>query len=200
MLTRFRQPGAVTSFGDIPLIVLSWGRDLDSQWQAMQIAISTLGYFGTLLTRHAWIGLLGLAPIVLGVRKWMQRDRASVNDNPIASQTADEAKPSLFRTVFNPHTASVAAVTFANGGDNIGISIPLFARGSLRDLLVTILIFLLLVALWCYLAAILASQPTIAKLLDRYGHRSVPFVLIDLGVFILIDSGTLELLISVFRE
>jgi cadmium resistance protein CadD (predicted permease) len=34
--------------------------------------------------------------------------------------------------------------------------------------------------------------PTVAKLFTRYGSYFVPFVLIGLGVFILVDSHSLE--------
>jgi cadmium resistance protein CadD (predicted permease) len=116
-------------------------------------------------------------PIALGIRGLVRRDQ---EDEPAA--------PASGRTL------AVASVTFANGGDNIGIYVPLFARGSVLDLAVTIGVFLLLVAVWCYLAAVLARHPAVAKVLDRYGHRIVPFVLVGLGIFILLESGTFALL------
>jgi cadmium resistance transport/sequestration family protein len=141
------------------------------------VAISALGYFGTLIIPREWIGFLGLLPIALGIRGLVRRDQ---EDEPAA--------PASGRTL------AVASVTFANGGDNIGIYVPLFARGSVLDLAVTIGVFLLLVAVWCYLAAVLARHPAVAKVLDRYGHRIVPFVLVGLGIFILLESGTFALL------
>ena len=158
------------------------------------IVISTLGYFGTLAIPREWIGFLGLAPIALGIRGLVRPREETANDEPTAPQTTARAGPSFIDALLNPQAYSVAAVTFANGGDNIGIYVPLFARGSVLDLTVTIGVFLLLVAVWCYLGAALAYHPTIAKMLDRYGHRIVPFVLIGLGIFILLESGALALL------
>ena len=39
-----------------------------------------------------------------------------------------------------------------------------------------------------------AAKPAIAKLLSRYGHIVVPLVLFGLGIFIVLESGTLSLL------
>jgi cadmium resistance protein CadD (predicted permease) len=40
----------------------------------------------------------------------------------------------------------------------------------------------------------LTRQQAIAILLTRYGQRAIPFVLMSLGLYILADSGTLNLL------
>jgi cadmium resistance protein CadD (predicted permease) len=86
----------------------------------------------------------------------------------------------------------VAALTIANGSDNVSIYMPLFARASFGDLLVIIAIFLLLVGVWCTLTYKLTCKPAIANLLNRYGNNLVPFVLIGLGVFIILDSAALS--------
>ena len=88
---------------------------------------------------------------------------------------------------------TVAAVTFANGADNIGIYTPLFAATDLARLLVTLAVFFLLLAVWCVAAYFLGGHPLVAKALDRYGHIIVPFVLIGLGLYIIYESGTLAL-------
>jgi cadmium resistance transport/sequestration family protein len=158
------------------------------------VAISTFGYFGTLVIPREWVGFLGLVPIALGIRSLVWPVQEAANDEPATPQTTDRAGRSFLGAFLSPQIYRVTAVTFANGGDNIGIYVPLFARGSVLDLAVTIGVFLLLLAVWCYLGAALAHHPTIAKVLDGYGHRIVPFVLIGLGIFILLESGTLALL------
>ena len=45
-------------------------------------------------------------------------------------------------------TFAVAAVTFANGGDNIGIYIPLFAPLLMPQKIIMIIIFLTMVTAW----------------------------------------------------
>src|SRR4029077_21007328 len=48
----------------------------------------------------------------------------------------------------------VAAVTFANGGGNIGIYAPLFATSDATHLTVTVLTFYVLLAIWCFLGCV----------------------------------------------
>jgi cadmium resistance protein CadD (predicted permease) len=83
----------------------------------------------------------------------------------------------------------VAAVTVANGGDNLGIYIPLFASNSLPRLTVIVSVFLILVGVWCWIAQRLTQQRAIAQMLSRYGHRVIPFVRMGLGMYILMDGG-----------
>ncbi len=49
-------------------------------------------------------------------------------------------------------TYSVAAITIANGSDNLGIYMPLFANTVFSELLVIIGVFLVLVGVCCYVA------------------------------------------------
>ena len=51
-----------------------------------------------------------------------------------------------------------------------------------------------MVGVWCIIAYQLTRQPTIARILSRYGHAVVPFVLIGLGLFIMYERGTFSLL------
>ncbi len=46
--------------------------------------------------------------------------------------------------------------------------------------------------MWCFTAYKLTQVPAITDNLTRYGNYLVPFVLVELGVLILIDSRTLE--------
>ena len=94
----------------------------------------------------------------------------------------------------HPQTYKVAAVTVANGGDNISIYIPLFAGHDLASLGVILSIFFVMVGVWCAIAYFLSRQPTIAYILSRYGKAVVPFVLIGLGLFIIYERGTFTLL------
>ena len=82
----------------------------------------------------------------------------------------------------------------ANGGDNIGIYIPLFTGKSLVDILVTVIIFIILVALWCFIGLRLSEHPFVKKNIEKYDHIFVPIIFICLGIFILIKNGTISLI------
>jgi len=71
---------------------------------------------------------------------------------------------------------------------------PLFASSDGSELVVLVGVFLILVGVWCFIGYRLACFPGIARLISYYGQRLFPFVLIGLGIFILLESGTLSLL------
>lgn len=102
---------------------------------------------------------------------------------------------STLTSLLSPKIYQVATITFANGGDNIGIYVPLFASSNLISLGVILSVFFVMIGVWCYIAYQLSRHSAIANTLASRGKYFVPFVLIALGVFILIDSGTYRLLI-----
>jgi cadmium resistance protein CadD (predicted permease) len=84
---------------------------------------------------------------------------------------------------------SVAAVTISNGGDNIGVYIPLFSKYNTVDqITVFTSVFIAMTAVWCIAAYYLVIHPLIASRIRRIGNIITPFVLIGLGIFILTDS------------
>ncbi len=152
------------------------------------VLASLPGFFGSLIVPQAWVGMLGILPIAIGISRLLNRD----TDSSVDDATPEKPGNSSLASFLSPQTYSVAAVTFANGGDNIGIYVPLFASCTWESLFVILSIFFSLVGAWCYAAYQLTRLSAIADTLSRYGNTLVPFVLIGLGVLILIDSHTLE--------
>lgn len=155
---------------------------------AALVLASLPGFFGSMILPRPWIGMLGIAPIAIGISRLLTPD-AEDESEPEELQTPNQ---SWFSSLLSPQAYSVAAVTFANGGDNIGIYVPLFASSNGQRLTVILAVFFVLVGVWCYAAYRLMQVPAIAESLTYYGNQLVPFVLIGLGVLILIDSHTLE--------
>jgi cadmium resistance transport/sequestration family protein len=150
----------------------------------LSLAGSTIGY----LIKPEYVGLMGLFPIYLGIRQLIDLFR-NKSDND-----SDELSSPKHKSVI----LSVALVTIANGGDNIGIYIPLFVALSITETITTVIIFLLMTFLWCFIARYLTRHPLLKNTIDRCGHVVTPFVLILLGIFILYESNSL-VLINVFR-
>lgn len=148
---------------------------------AALVALSIIGALSSFFIPVPWIGLLGLVPIYMGIKGIAALQKSDSEDEEEAVSGAGTA-------------LKVAAVTFANGGDNIAIYIPIFASQTLSSNLITLIVFFALVAIWCFLGFKLTKTPVVAKVLEKYGHVAVPFVLIGLGVFILYHSGSFELL------
>ena len=149
------------------------------------IAISLIGSLAGLFINQVYIGLLGFIPIYLGAKGVLQLFKNESENKHDNSQLKVEKKNHVF---------TVAGVTFANGGDNIGIYIPLFATLTWASKTTMISVFLVMTFLWCLVAMYLAKHPYVSKMLDKYGHRITPFVLVLLGLYILYESDTLSLL------
>ncbi|MEH1890767.1 MAG: cadmium resistance transporter [Nostoc sp.] len=162
------------------------------------IIASLPGFFGGLVIQREWIGLLGLLPIAIGIQQLVYRKEETITVQTVSSDfsqsTSTNPVLSFILSVLHPQTYKVAAVTVANGGDNISIYIPLFAGHDLASLEVILSIFFVMVGVWCAIAYFLSRQPTIAYILSRYGKAVVPFVLIGLGMFIIYERGTFTLL------
>ncbi|MBD0369494.1 MAG: cadmium resistance transporter [Pyrinomonadaceae bacterium] len=176
---------AATNIDDIFVLMLFFaGGDRSfKRWQvvlgqylgfAALVCLSLFGYFARFVAPQEWIGLLGILPILIGIKKLWELKKGGHQEAQIERRST--------HAVF-----TVAAVTFANGGDNMGIYTPLFASASPFELVVTLAVFFIMVALWCALGYSLGRHPAISRALDKYGHILVPFVLIALGLYIMIE-------------
>ena len=130
---------------------------------------------------ESFIPYFGLIPLALGLRAAWQSWRGKDDDD-------DEqvtGKPISVMTV--------AAVTFANGGDNIGVYVPVFVSVSWSAVLAYCIVFLFLVAALVFLAKWISSRKPIAEALERWEHILFPAVLIGLGIVILVSGGAFGL-------
>ena len=136
---------------------------------AVLTAASVACALGLGVLPKAWLRLLGLVPITLGVRAWLTR------------RGEDEQAPSAVGLL------STALLTVANGGDNLGVYIPLFAGFDGGQLTLCAGVFALMTLLWCLLGARLASLPRVGAAIGKYKAVLVPAVLILLGLYILLS-------------
>ena len=187
---------AVTNIDDILLLVLLFSQ-VTSRWRALAIVVGQLlgisllvlvslgGLVGQALFPRPWLGLLGLIPISLAVSQW--RRSTSADSAPIGSDLG-----ASFPTAEEPSILAVAILTVANGSDNLGVYLPMFAHASPAQSVVILMVFTAMVGLWCALAWRLAHAPALGALLQRHGPRLMPVVLIGLGFILLHQAETLS--------
>jgi cadmium resistance protein CadD (predicted permease) len=166
------------------------------------VAISLVGFLGGLIIPDRWIGLLGLLPVMIGIRQLISPE--SHDDKDVIHTVSDtlkanpersrSRKKTLWATVRDPQTYRVSAVTISNGGNNIGIYVPLFASSTLPSLGVIVAVCYATVGLWCFASYNLTRQPAIAFVIARYARKVFPFILIWLGLRIVIGSESYRLL------
>jgi cadmium resistance protein CadD (predicted permease) len=92
------------------------------------------------------------------------------------------------RNISHSQVWSVAAVTTANGGDNLAVYIPVFAS-RLSAIPIDVVIFATMTGIWCVAGYLLVNNPIAGAHIRRYGHIVLPFVLIALGIWILRDAA-----------
>jgi cadmium resistance protein CadD (predicted permease) len=145
------------------------------------VLVSALAALGLTLVPDRWVGLLGLVPIALGLRGLVAAVRRSGDgdDAPVVAGSA----------------IAVAGVTIANGADNIAVYTPLFRTIGVGSTVVTIVVFAVLVAVWCLAASWLGSHRRVIAAVGRYGHWLVPLVFIVIGVVIIAESGVVTRLL-----
>ncbi len=92
---------------------------------------------GLTLVPEGWVGLLGLVPFGLGIRRlWKARDGNP--GTPVAM-------------TFGP--LPVMSITLGNGADNLTLYPPAFRALSPADLSLTIVVFLIMAGVWCVIGA-----------------------------------------------
>lgn len=167
------------------------------------VSVSLLGFLLGLVIDSTWIGLLGILPILIGVRNLLSLRKAGEKDaaedksanlkRNAKYKGFDSRKRSLWDVIRDRQTYNVSAVTISNGGNNLGIYIPLFASSTLQQLAVIIPICYLVVCTWLFLSYNLTRTPGIAVILSRYASKLFPFVLMWLGLRIILDSESYRL-------
>jgi cadmium resistance protein CadD (predicted permease) len=135
------------------------------------VAVSAAAALGLAVVPGRWVPLLGALPLGLGIAGLVR----SVRDGDGEPET-----PVVARGV-----PAVAALTIANGADNIAVYTPAFRRAGVDGTVLMVAVFLVLVAVWCAAASRLGAHPAVVGLVRRTGHRLVPAVFVGLGCVIL---------------
>ena len=185
-----------TNIDDIIVLSLFYARGAGQRGTTRKILLGQYLGFGGILLAAVVISLgarsflpedalpyFGLIPLALGLyaawRAWRNRG----DDDDDEAKVADKQVGVL----------TVAAVTFANGGDNIGVYVPVFATASTTAIIAYCLVFLALVGLLVLAAKYVATRRPIAEILERWEHILFPLVLIGLGIVILLEGGAFGL-------
>ncbi|MFE2553427.1 cadmium resistance transporter [Streptomyces sp. NPDC059355] len=151
------------------------------------LAVAVAAAFGATFLPESAIPYLGLLPLALGFKAAWQAWKDHRDGSGDQEEEQEVAKDG------GPSPLEVAAVTFANGGDNIGVYVPVFATAGIGGMSVYAAVFLVLVAVWCFAGRFFATRPVIARALARWGHVLLPLVLIAIGLLILIEGGAFGL-------
>lgn len=134
------------------------------------------------------LGLLGLIPIFLGLKVLL------LGDSDGEAIAKDGLRKDNKNLVF-----LVAMITFAScGADNIGVFVPYFITLNLANLIVALLTFLVMIYLLVFSAQKLAQVPSVGETLEKYSRWFIAVVYLGLGMYILIENNSFDILRTVF--
>ena len=135
------------------------------------------------------LGLLGLIPIFLGLKVLL------LGDSDGEAIAKDGLRKDNKNLIF-----LVAMITFAScGADNIGVFVPYFTTLNLANLIVTLLTFLVMIYLLVFSAQKLAQVPSVGETLEKYSRWFIAVVYLGLGIYILIENNSFDMLWTVLR-
>jgi len=162
---------------------------------AALLAASALAMLLRLVVPVNVVGLLGFAPLALGIREAVEavRERRGRADRDRGGAPGTGPAPKVRR---RPGVAGVALVTIANGGDNVAVYAPLFASATPVRAAGLAGTFLVMTGLWLGLAWIAVRNPLFGRHLSRWGRWMLPPALVLLGAWILWENGTLAWLVG----
>lgn len=134
------------------------------------------------------LGLLGLIPIFLGLKVLL------LGDSDGEAIAKDGLRKDNKNLIF-----LVAMITFAScGADNIGVFVPYFITLNLANLIVALLTFLVMIYLLVFSAQKLAQVPSVGETLEKYSRWFIAVVYLGLGIYILIENNSFDILWTVF--
>lgn len=169
------------------------------------VVVSMIGFGVSLALPSEPIGFLGLLPMLLGV--WAlfalifdgddddnddedgdavdgdgEREREEALEGDVGGRNL-RSRLGSFKGIFK-----VGSMTVINGGDNIGTYIPLFSQAKGTEIAVYVVVYYILLGVWCLAAWLVMKQRHIVKLAQKYADYVVPFLYMGLGIYIVVKS------------
>ncbi|NYF18432.1 cadmium resistance protein CadD (predicted permease) [Microbacterium sp. AK009] len=187
-----------TNIDDIIVLSLFFARGAGQRGTTVRILVGQYVGFAGILGAAVLVSLgagaflppevipyFGLIPLGLGLwAAWQAWHRRHDDDDDDDESKIEGKKVAVW---------AVAGVTFANGGDNIGVYVPVFLSVGSAAVVAYCVVFLVFVAVLVVVAKFIATRRPIAEILERWEHILFPLVLIGLGIFILISGGAFGL-------
>jgi cadmium resistance protein CadD (predicted permease) len=80
---------------------------------------------------------------------------------------------------------AVAAITIIDGGDDLAAYTPFYATIHAGEIVVSIVVFVVMIAIWCLIGDHIARYKRVADVIDDYGDWILPVTMMLLGLYVL---------------
>jgi cadmium resistance protein CadD (predicted permease) len=149
------------------------------------LAISTVGVaLGDWLEPGA-VGYLGVIPIGLGLYTLQRRGsdtEVAIPGYAVAGAGAGAGAMRLGMGSF--------ALMLGNSGDSLALLVPLLAESSRQFLPAVLASWVMMALLFAGLALYIGANERLAKRIDDRGSLVIPWVMVAVGLYILLDTAT----------
>lgn len=181
---------AATNVDNLLLLVVMMGAEPQKRaamalgFLTSAISVLSVASLGAVLGANldpGLLGYLGLVPLLLGLylllKQWRHTNQPVSESSAIKSGAASGWLPAFL-------------LMFSNSGDSLAIFFPLLAESDRDSLLLEVSVFLVMAMLWTALAWSIADQPRIARRIEAVGEKLVPWIMVGIGIYILMDTAT----------
>ncbi|KMY79287.1 permease [Leuconostoc mesenteroides subsp. dextranicum] len=132
------------------------------------------------------LGLLGLIPIYMGIKSYFSDE-----------DEGDEIEERLNNIQPKNILKDVILITFsACGADNMALYIPYFTTVSATTLPIIFAIFIVILTIVIYSAYKFVSVPMVKRFFDRQGDLIQMIVYVVLGLYVLLEAGSIQHIIK----
>jgi cadmium resistance protein CadD (predicted permease) len=145
---------------------------------AVLVGLSLAAGHGLSLLPGRWLWLLALIPFTLGVVTLIRVVRSVRRGEAPAPPSAGGL-------------LGVAGLTIVDGADNLAAYTPVFATAGGGQIVVTLVVFAVGVAVWCLAGLLLVRHDRLVGVLARHGHWILPVAFILIGLYTLQQTAHL---------
>lgn len=132
------------------------------------------------------IGLLGLIPLFIGINALTSEEDDEDEDGD--DEILQRYEGSNSRGVM----ITTALLTIASGGDNLGVYIPYFSGLDVISILIVGVIFFVGSLILCFISERISAIPMINEVVEKYEKYIIALVFIPLGIYIMVENGSLQ--------
>lgn len=143
---------------------------------------SALGLLLGSLVGAGMIGYFGAVPLFLGChmlyKAWSSSGHESLD---IVGADGSGGRAIWFSTFI---------LMFSNSGDSIAVFLPLLAESNGAALLVIVCTYVLSAVVWAALSCLISGRRELAVRIEARAEKIIPWMMIGVGIYILMDSST----------
>jgi len=146
------------------------------------ICVAALGVAVGSVLGAGLIGYLGVIPLALGCHMLYRSWAGHHAEDDALDAPSNGTEPKIWLSTF--------VLMLSNSGDSIAVFLPLLAESGRAAILVIVCSYLTMAVLWGGLSYLISGQRELARRIEHRAEKIVPWIMIGVGIYILMDTAT----------